>query len=44
LAQLALTAALLHFPKLGTDLEQIESEHNVDLTEGQLNALWTQMC
>jgi hypothetical protein len=39
-----LTATLPHFPKLQTELKLLGSRHNADLTEGQLDALWTQMC
>jgi hypothetical protein len=39
-ARLALAASLSHFPKLGPELELLGSGHNVDLIEGQLDALW----
>jgi hypothetical protein len=32
-----------HFPELKTDLEVLRSEHNADLTEDEVDALWTQM-
>jgi hypothetical protein len=37
----ALAAALSHFLELGTKLELPESGRNVDLTEDQVDALWT---
>jgi hypothetical protein len=37
-----LATALSHFPKLGTELELLRSEHNVNLTEDKVDALWTQ--
>jgi hypothetical protein len=40
---LALITALLHIPELEIELELLGSGRNVDLTEGQLYALWTQM-
>jgi hypothetical protein len=42
--QLVLTASLSHFLELGPELELLGSEHNADLTEGQLDALWAQTC
>jgi hypothetical protein len=39
-ARLALAASLSHFPKSGPELELLGSGHNVDLIEGQLDALW----
>jgi hypothetical protein len=41
---LVLTASLLHFPELETELEKLGSGRNVDLIEGQLDALWTETC
>jgi hypothetical protein len=38
---LALTAVLSHFPELEIKLELFGFGHNVDQTEGQLDALWT---
>jgi hypothetical protein len=38
-----LTTALSHFLELEIELELLGSGSNVDLTEGQLDALWTQM-
>jgi hypothetical protein len=40
----ALAAALLHFLKLGSELEFLGSWCNVDLTEDQVDALSTQAC
>jgi hypothetical protein len=40
-AQLVLIAALSHFPELGPKLELLEFRRNADLTESQLDALWT---
>jgi hypothetical protein len=40
--QSVLVAALSHFPELATELELLRSGRNVDLTENQVNALWTQ--
>jgi hypothetical protein len=42
--QLAQIATLSHFLELLTELELLGFRHNVDLTEGQLDALWTQTC
>jgi hypothetical protein len=39
--QSALTATLSHFPKLEIELELHGSRRNTDLTEGQLDTLWT---
>jgi hypothetical protein len=39
--QSALDAALLHFPELKSELELLGSERNADLTEDQVDALWT---
>jgi propanediol utilization protein len=39
---LALITALSHFLELETELELLGSGRNVHLTEGQLDALWTQ--
>jgi hypothetical protein len=36
-----LVAALLHFLELDTELVLLEFEHNVDLTEDQVDAFWT---
>jgi hypothetical protein len=36
----ALFAALLHFPKLETELEMLGSVGNADLMEDQVDALW----
>jgi hypothetical protein len=38
----ALAVALLHFSELETELELLGSSHNADLTEDQVDALWTQ--
>jgi hypothetical protein len=38
----ALVVALLHFPELEAKLELLGSRHNVDLTEDQVDTLWTQ--
>jgi hypothetical protein len=40
--QLVLVATLSHFLELGTEVELLRSGRNVDLTENQVNALWTQ--
>jgi hypothetical protein len=40
-ARLALITALSHFPKLEPKFELFGSRYNADLTEGQLDALWT---
>jgi hypothetical protein len=32
-----------HFPELKPELELLESGHNVDLTEDEADALWTQV-
>jgi hypothetical protein len=37
-----LTVALSYFPELETELELLWSKCNTDLTEGQLDAIWTQ--
>jgi hypothetical protein len=42
-ARLALTTTLSHFSELGPELKLLESGCNVDLTKGQLDALWAQM-
>jgi hypothetical protein len=39
--QLALIPSLSHFPDLEIELELPGSRHNMDLTKGQLDALWT---
>jgi hypothetical protein len=41
-AWMVLITALSHFPKLVTELDRLGSRHNTNLTEGQLDALWTQ--
>jgi hypothetical protein len=41
-ARLVLVASLSHFPKLEPELELLGSGCNADLTEGQLDTLWTQ--
>jgi hypothetical protein len=38
---LASATALSHFLELGIELELLVSRRNVDLTEDQVNALWT---
>jgi hypothetical protein len=42
--RLALTTTLSHFLELETEFELLGSGHNVDLTEGRLDALWAQTC
>jgi hypothetical protein len=37
-----LVAALSHFPELGTKLELLGSGRNADLTQDEVDALWTQ--
>jgi hypothetical protein len=39
--RLALITTLSQFPKLEPELELLGSGHNADLTENQLDALWT---
>jgi hypothetical protein len=38
----ALVAAMSYFLELGTEMELHGPEHNADLTEDQVDALWTQ--
>jgi hypothetical protein len=38
----ALPATVSHFPELGNEMELLGSEHNTDLMEDQLDALWNQ--
>jgi hypothetical protein len=38
-----LVAAVLHFPKLDTDLEVLGSSHSTGLTEDEVNALRSQV-
>jgi hypothetical protein len=40
----ALATTLLHFSELGTELELLGSEHNMNLTKDQVDAFWTQLC
>jgi hypothetical protein len=40
--RLAPTTTLSHFLELETEIELLGSGHNVDLTEGRLDALWAQ--
>jgi hypothetical protein len=42
--QSALATALSHFSESGAELELLGSGHNADLTEDQVDALWTQVC
>jgi hypothetical protein len=37
-----LVATLSHFPEFETELELLQSGRNADLTEDQVDALWTQ--
>jgi hypothetical protein len=37
----ALVATVSHFPELDADLEVLRSRHNVGLTEGEVDALWS---
>jgi hypothetical protein len=39
-----LTTTLSHFPELGAKLELLGSRRSTDLTEDQVNALWTYVC
>jgi hypothetical protein len=41
-ARLALTAILLHFPKLELELELLGFGYNADLTKDQMEVFWTQ--
>jgi hypothetical protein len=41
-ARLALTAVLSHFTKLESELELLWSGYNIDLTDGEMEILWTQ--
>jgi hypothetical protein len=36
-----LVAVVSHFPKLKPELELLRSEHNADLTEDEVDTLWT---
>jgi hypothetical protein len=38
-----LAAIVFHFPELEAELELLGSEHNADLAEDQVDALWTWM-
>jgi hypothetical protein len=40
----ALAAALSHFIELGTELALLGSRRNTDLTDDDVDALWTQAC
>jgi hypothetical protein len=42
--QSALATALSHFSESGAELELPGSEHNADLTEDRVVAIWTQVC
>jgi hypothetical protein len=39
----ALVAVMLHFPELKSELELLGSEGNVDLTDHEVDALWTRV-
>jgi hypothetical protein len=39
-AQLALTAALSHFPELEDELDLLGSGYNVDLSNNEMETLW----
>jgi hypothetical protein len=40
----ALVAAMSHFPELKIDLDVLGSGCNADLTEDEVDALWTRVC